>query len=794
MKRPELLAPGGSFLAAYYALEAGADGVYLGLTEFSARKAATNFTFDQLRRIRGLAAERGRKIYVTVNTIVRESEIERLVEDLQRLEILRVDGVIVQDFGVLSILRERFPGIPVHASTQMAVHNAAGIGYLKKLGVRRIILSRELTLERIRSLRQAHPDVELEVFVHGALCYGFSGICLASSALTGRSGNRGDCAQICRGLFERAPAPAPISGPVSLAPISRPAESAAPTLPVRGHFFSCRDLFLGREALDLAEAGVDAFKIEGRMKSPEYVYNVTRLYREVIDRGRAIPREEYAELVRKAELTFARQKTTGFLRSSSGAALIDMDYPGHRGSMLGTIDAVDGREVSVVLSSDLSLRDGLALFPPDGGFKDATPNPRVGDAREPFIFPVRRIRLSGRDVKFARKGLTVRIELPASPPEDFLSKGRPVFHLSSRFLDLPQPKEASFPLYKVPVEVSIRLEAKGRSGSFSMNLEGGPEALAREARAAGPFIREAPLDTASSGTPFTAVLRRLFAQSGGSLFGLGGLSFVNESGKPEDAVFVPPSALKKIKNDFYAHLDALFRRAIDRRVEEASRAAETPVSDTGPSQWAGPELKERDRLGGKGRGPVPFAAPGPAGALPEGFTPAVVGGFTFLALPPVIQEDAACLAALESLFGGAKEKKFALGLSNVSHLAFVKALERFENAWFFIDFPLYVANGDAFRFFAREVKRLLFQYFWIEGDGEDYAFLSGRLSGGPPLVRVSPSFRPPLFHALGCFAKHVLNGGECVEGCGRDYGLSLRQGGRSFRLTVEDCVTYLFGD
>ncbi len=788
MKRPELLAPGGSFLAAYYALEAGADGVYLGLTEFSARKAATNFTFDQLRRIRGLAAERGRKIYVTVNTIVRESEIERLVEDLQRLEILRVDGVIVQDFGVLSILRERFPGIPVHASTQMAVHNAAGIGYLKKLGVRRIILSRELTLDRIRALRLAHPDVELEVFIHGALCYGFSGICLASSALTGRSGNRGDCAQICRGLFERAPAPGEPLG-------ERAAGRAGPAPISIGHFFSCRDLFLGREALDLVEAGVDALKIEGRMKSPEYVYNVTKLYRELIDRGRAIPREEYGELVRKAELTFARQKTMGFLHSSSGTALIDMDYPGHRGSVLGTIDGVDGREVSVVLSSDLSLRDGLALFPPDGGSKDAKPCPGVSDAREPFIFPARRIRLSGRDVKFARKGLTVRIELPSSPPEDFLSKGRPVFHLSSRFLDLPQPKEASFPLYKVPVEVSIRLEAKGRSGSFSMNLERGPEALAREAKAAGPLIREAPLDTASSGTPFTSVLRRLFSQSGGSLFGLGGLSFVNESGKPENEVFVPPSAIKKIKNDFYAHLDALFRRAIDRRVEEASRAAGTPVSVAGPSRWAGPELKERGRLSGKGRGPIPFAAPGPAGALPEGFTPAMVGGFTFLALPPVIQDDAACISALESLVGGAKETKFALGLSNVAHLAFAQALERFENAWFFIDFPLYVANGDAFRFFANAcMKRLLFQYFWIEGDGEDYAFLSGRLRDGPPLVRISPSFRPPLFHALGCFAKHVLNGGKCVEGCVRDYELPLRQGGRRFRLTVKDCVTYLFGD
>jgi putative protease len=777
MKKPELLAPGGSFLAAYYAFEAGADGVYLGLTEFSARKSATNFTFDQLRRIRGLAARRGRKIYVTLNTIVRESEIGRLVEALRRLEILGVDGVIVQDLGVLSILRESFPGVPVHASTQMAVHNASGIGYLKGLGVRRIILSRELTLDRIKALRLAHPDVELEVFVHGALCYGFSGVCLASSVLTGRSGNRGDCAQICRGLFRRETVP-------------RTAARASGG-PLRGHFFSCRDLFLGLDALDLADAGVDAFKIEGRMKSPEYVFNVTRLYREVIDRGRGVSRRDYDELVRKAELTFARRKTTGFLRSSSGTALIDTDYPGHRGAVLGTIEAVEGGEIGLTLSSDLSLRDGLALFSQEGIGRSAGRRARPQAPGEPFIFAARRIRAGGRDVKFARKGRQVRIEVPDCVPGGFLQPGRALFHLSSRFLDLPQPKEASFPPYKVPVGISVRLRAGEKTCSFSLELEGGPEALAREARAAGPLVRETPLDYSDSGTPLSAVLRRLFGESGRSLFGLGGFRFTNESAGAGQEIFVPPSALKKMKNDFYARLDALFLRAIQRSVEEAAGAGGVAAAAGLPAGI--PEWGDREALSGKGLEPAVFAAPDEEGKLPRGFVPAESGGFTFITLPPVVMDDAACLKGVEKLLDGAVGTKFAIGLSNISHLGFARALRGHGNAWFFIDFPLYVANAAAFRFFSREVERLLFQYFWIEGDREDCAVLRSRVGDGPALIGISPRFRPPLFYAMGCFAKHVLNGGTCIEGCERVFDLELGQGGRKFRLAVRDCVTYLSG-
>ena len=316
MHRPEILAPGGSFAAAFHAIEAGADGIYLGLREFSARKAAVNFDLDQLRRIRGLAADRGRRIYVALNTVVRDDETGRLAESLAMLEALRVDGVIVQDLGAAALARRYFPGLELHASTQMAVHNAAGLAEIHRMGIRRAILARELTLEEIAALRRACPDVDLEVFVHGALCYSFSGICLASWGLTGRSGNRGDCAQICRGRFTLE-------------------EGGRGT--TAGTFFSCRDLFLGRDALELARLGVRALKIEGRMKSPEYAAAVVRLYRAVIDRGDALDDAEYARLARAAQTAFAREPTTGWLRSSSGTRLVDTRFPGHRGARLGVV-------------------------------------------------------------------------------------------------------------------------------------------------------------------------------------------------------------------------------------------------------------------------------------------------------------------------------------------------------------------------------------------------------------------------------------------------------------------------
>jgi putative protease len=507
--KPELLAPGGGFLSAYYAFQAGADGVYLGMREFSARQAAVNFTPEQLRRLLGVARERGGRVYLALNTVVREQELPRAAETLNWAQELGLDGVIVQDLGVAELARRHFPSLPLHASTQMAVHNAAGLRVARELGFRRVILSRELDLDTIRGLRQGNPDIELEVFIHGALCYSFSGLCLASWALTGRSGNRGDCAQICRSLFR-----------------SEDRE---------GYYFSSRDLYLGTAVRELTALGIDALKIEGRMKSPEYVFHTVKLYRAILDRGEELAEEELEELERRSALGFARERTRAYWRNPRGERLIDADFPGHRGAKLGTVQAVRDGWASLRPEADLGLRDGLQYFPAAGG-------------RDPVQFSVRAIRRGGREVPVARRGESVEVELPLEAASRPPVEGQTLFQLSSRFLDLPQPKEGGFRPYRVPCAGQVELGGSpGGLGSLrvSLTLPAG----------AGEFSwrTEVPLERASTRRSLAGRLAEVFAESKSLTLAP---RVDNRTGLPDDELFVPPSALKKARAAFYASLGA----------------------------------------------------------------------------------------------------------------------------------------------------------------------------------------------------------------------------------------------
>ncbi len=197
----ELTLPAGSFASALQAFKHGADAVYLGLTSFSARQGAQNFTLDEVAKLKTLSVELQKKIYITINTLLDDDEIEKTIPLLRSLELLQVDGIIVQDIGLASIIHEKFPTIPLHASTQLAVHSVKGVEALVRLGFLRVVLARELTLDEIAHIRISCPDVSLKVFIHGAMCYGFSGLCMASTTLTDRSANKGECAQICRSWF-----------------------------------------------------------------------------------------------------------------------------------------------------------------------------------------------------------------------------------------------------------------------------------------------------------------------------------------------------------------------------------------------------------------------------------------------------------------------------------------------------------------------------------------------------------------------------------------------------------------
>ncbi len=262
---PELLAPAGSFEALIAAIEAGADAVYVGGKSFGARAFAKNFDIEELERAAVYARLHGVKLYVTVNTLVLDKELESLTEYARALRRISPDAIIAADLGVIKIFREIAPEIEIHASTQMSIHNSLGADLAYDLGCKRVVIARELSLENIKATTEKCKP-EVEIFLHGALCVSVSGQCLMSSLVGGRSGNRGECAQPCR----------------------LPYNSAYP--------LSLSDLSLASHVTELIEAGVASLKIEGRMKSPDYVYAVTKIYRRLLDEGRNASEKEIAIL------------------------------------------------------------------------------------------------------------------------------------------------------------------------------------------------------------------------------------------------------------------------------------------------------------------------------------------------------------------------------------------------------------------------------------------------------------------------------------------------------------------
>ncbi len=332
--RVELLAPAGSMESFHAAINAGADAVYLGLDVFNARMRAKNFTVKTLSYLVAYAHGRGVKVYVTLNTQLKQSEIERLVHVLFALEQLGVDALIVADLGVIEIARVNFPSLKLHGSTQMAVHNSAGVKCAERLGLSRVVLARELTCQEISVIKQ-ETRLELEVFIHGALCYSISGMCLASSFLGGASGNRGMCTQACRRKFKQNS--------------------------FEGYFFSPHDL-CGIDHLEsLKQIGVCSFKIEGRMKGPEYVDTVVGAYRSSIDSAAKIP-----EMKRRLDYDLGRPKTSFFLDGVGAVKLIDHDKPSGTGLLVGEISDCSSNKIIVAGAMELFPGDRLRIQPQDG--------------------------------------------------------------------------------------------------------------------------------------------------------------------------------------------------------------------------------------------------------------------------------------------------------------------------------------------------------------------------------------------------------------------------------------------
>ncbi len=310
-------------------MAAGADAVYLGGRRFNARAYAGNFSDEELIEAIRFAHLRGCRIYLTLNTLIKEREFDELTDYLRPLDAALLDGVIVQDPGVLSLIRERFPALPVHASTQMAVTGAYGVSWLAGRGVRRVVPARELSLTEMAEIKKRTGErVELEAFIHGAMCYSYSGMCLMSAMLGGRSGNRGRCAGACRLSYDDG-------YPLSLRDMC--------TLPVLDRLIAPGT----GAAYGLKGPVIDSLKIEGRMKDPVYTAGVTAVYRAAIDRIYAAPEEPYRPGKREMEtlrgLYLRSELCEGYYFSHNGADMITGDSPGYTGSDESVTESVRER-------------------------------------------------------------------------------------------------------------------------------------------------------------------------------------------------------------------------------------------------------------------------------------------------------------------------------------------------------------------------------------------------------------------------------------------------------------------
>lgn len=343
MKKVELLAPAGNMDSLKAAVMAGCDAVYLGGVLFGARAFAGNFTNEEIVDAINYAHLYGVKVYVTINTIIYDSEVERFLDYVRFLHKNNVDAVIIQDIGMFDLLRKKFPNLELHASTQMNIHNYDGALLAKKLGFKRVVVARETPIDVIKKVKE-EIDIEIEVFIHGALCVSYSGECLLSALVGKRSGNRGTCAQICRKKYDFY-------------------DDDKNKLNTNNYLLSTKDLCTLKYIDKLIEVGVDSLKIEGRMKRSPYVYLVTKTYRKVIDNyyntGKLkIDENDIIELKKM----FNRNFTKGFMLNEDNNNFTYDKRPNNIGIEVGQVISKVKNDLKIKLTYDVSVHDGLRIL------------------------------------------------------------------------------------------------------------------------------------------------------------------------------------------------------------------------------------------------------------------------------------------------------------------------------------------------------------------------------------------------------------------------------------------------
>ncbi len=387
MRKPELLAPCGNMDCLKAAIKAGCDAVYLAGKLFGARSFAGNFDNEQLKEAIEYSHLYGVKVYITVNTIIYEREVERFIDFIRFIYKAGCDAVIMQDLGMIDLVRKKFPKLEVHASTQVNIHNYEGALLAKKLGIKRVVMARETSYEVIKKIKE-ELDIEVEVFVHGALCISYSGQCLMSALIGNRSGNRGTCAQVCRKSYDLY-------------------DLNNNKLNTDNYLLSTKDLNTLQNIDKLIEIGVDSLKIEGRMKRKEYVYLVVSIYRKAIDNyfetGKInISKKDMLDL----EKIFNRCFTKGFMFNENNNDFVYQKRPNHKGVLIGKVVSKINNDLKIKLYDTVNLHDGL----------------RIIDEKEDKGIIINKMFINNKEVISAKKDdvITIKYDKYVKPDSDVL--------------------------------------------------------------------------------------------------------------------------------------------------------------------------------------------------------------------------------------------------------------------------------------------------------------------------------------------------------------------------------------
>ena len=537
LRRPELLAPAGDWECARAAIENGADAIYFGLERFNARMRAKNFTTADLPALMEFLHRRGARGYVTFNTLIFPSELADAEDCLRAIIAAGVDAAIVQDIGICRLIRALSPDFPIHCSTQMTITSAAGVAFARELGAQLVVLARENSLADIAQMNAAQSaaavPLPLEVFVHGALCVAYSGQCLTSEALGGRSANRGECAQACRMPYDLI------------------SDGKQVPLGDRRYLLSPQDLS-GLEVLpDLVRAGVASLKIEGRLKSPEYVASITRVYRQALDQVMAeFTRQPGPPLDRAAaryelEMSFSRGLYTGWFRGINNQELAHARFGTKRGVFLGEVLRVTGESISLRLAAPLKPGDGIV-------FDAGNPAEREEGGR---VYQVNTSRDRETTVLFGDGDIDWRR----------VQVGQRVWKTNDPALD--REVRSSFEGTQIRFSRPISLEVHGRAGTpltLIANDQHGHVAKAESALPLAPATKQ-PLSPER--------LREQLGRLGGTPFRLGELrSFL------EGDVILPVSELNRLRREIAATLEKLRAQPLRWKLTESKLPSFVPPS------------------------------------------------------------------------------------------------------------------------------------------------------------------------------------------------------------------------